>query len=159
MARNTAPTVAQYLKDLPAERRKVMARVRATIRAHLPNGYEEAVNFGMIAWQVPLSRYPDTYNKQPLLYVALAAQKNNYAVYLNAVYGDPALDAWWRAGYIKAGKKLDMGKSCVRFKTLDDLPLALLGDCIAKVPVERYIARYEEVKGPPTKGARKRRKA
>ena len=155
MASSSAVTVAAYLKELPADRRAVLAKVRGVIRKHLPKGYVEGMNYGMITWYVPLSTFPDTYNKQPLMYVGLAAQKNNYAVYLMAVYGDPTLEKWWTAAYKATGKKLDMGKSCVRFKSLDQLPLELLGECIAKVPLAAYLARYASVKG----SARKARKA
>ncbi len=147
MASSAASTVAEYLAELPEDRRAVIAKVRAIIRKHLPKGYEEVMNFGMINYQVPLKTFPDTYNKQPLCYAGLAAQKNNYAVYLLAVYGDQTLEAWWRAAYKASGKKLDMGKSCVRFKRLEDLPLEVLGECIAKVPLERFLERYAAVKG------------
>jgi hypothetical protein len=94
-----------------------------------------------------LARYPDTYNKQPLGYVALAAQKNNYALYLVAVYADGEQERKLRAGAASMGKKLDMGKSCVRFKHPDDLPLAAIGELIASMPVEAYIADYEARRG------------
>ncbi len=155
MASSSAPTVAAYLAELPPERRKVIAKVRGVIRKHLPRGYKEGMIFGMIGYYIPLSVFPDTYNKQPLMYAALAAQKNNYALYLMPVYADPSLTKWWKAAYTATGKKLDMGKSCVRFKSLDQLPLEVVGQCIAKVPLETYLARYAAVKG----SARKARKA
>lgn len=151
MMKSDATTVASYLASLPEERRKVISKVRSVIRKALPRGYEEAMNYGMIAWQVPLKRYANTYNKQPLAYALLAAQKNNYVLHLPSVYGDPALDRWWRERYQATGKRLDMGKGCVRFKRLEDLPLALVGECISKVTPEAFIARYEAVKGPAGK--------
>ena len=154
MASSGASTVAEYLKELPAERRAVVSAVRRVIRRHMPTGYREGMNYGMITWFIPLSVFPDTYNKQPLMYVGLAAQKNNYAVYLQGVYGDPGLEKWWTAAYKATGKKLDMGKSCVRFKSLEQLPLEVLGECIARVPVAAYLARYAAVKGSARKARR-----
>jgi hypothetical protein len=97
----------------------------------------------MLTYVVPLSRYPTTYNKQPLAYVALAAQKHHYALYLSGVYGDPAQAAALREGFAGAGKKLDMGKSCVRFKRLDDLALDAVRAAVASTPPEAFIAQYE----------------
>lgn len=144
MASSRASTVAQYLKELPAERRRVIAAVRSVIRRNLPSGYRETMNWGMIAYEVPLSRCPDTYNGQPLCYAALAAQKIYCAVYLMSVYQDPKRLAALKAAFKKAGKKLDMGKSCVRFRTLEDLPLEAIGDAVAAVPVEKFIEFFEK---------------
>jgi len=146
-----AVTVEGYLAGLEPERRERVRAVYDVLRAAMPTGYREAVAWGMITWSVPLERYPDTYNGQPLGICALAAQKNYLALYLMGVYGDPAINAWFQAEYKKSGKKLDMGKSCLRFKTADDLPLELIGKVITKVTPEQYIARYEAVKGPPKK--------
>ena len=139
MVSSKATTPAAYLASLSPERRKVIAAVRAVVKKRLPVGYVETMNWGMLSYEIPLSRHPDTYNKQPLMYVALAAQKNNYALYLTGTSGDPALMARLVAAYAAAGKKLDMGKSCLRFKTLDELPLDVIGDIIASTPVERRI--------------------
>ena len=147
MVSSTATTVKEYLSGLPAERRRDIARVRSQIRANLPAGYKEMMQFGMIAYCVPLSRYPETYNGAPLLYAALAAQKNHNAVYLMGIYADADLRTWFEAGYKASGKKLDVGKSCVRFRTLDDLPLKLIGEAIAKMPAEKFIALYEDARG------------
>ncbi len=147
MVSSAAKTVDAYLAELPPERREVISTVRRMVNAHMPPGYEETMNWGMISWQIPLARYPDTYNKQPLGYVALAAQKNNYALYLVAVYADGEQERKLRAGAASMGKKLDMGKSCVRFKHPDDLPLAAIGELIASMPVEAYIADYEARRG------------
>ena len=118
MVSSKATTVAAYLAELPAERRAVIAAVRKVVRKHLPKGYVETMNWGMICYEIPLKRYPVTYNRQPLSYAALAAQKNNYALYLTGCYGASALQQKLAAAFKAAGKKLDMGKSCLRFKKL-----------------------------------------
>jgi hypothetical protein len=146
MARSNATTVQAYLDELPEERRAVIAAVRKVILRHLPKGYREAMNWGIINYEIPLERFPDTYNGQPLTYVALAAQKNHYALYLMCVYGDDNRQSWLRTAFEKAGKKLDMGKSCVRFKRLEDLPLDVIGQVVAATTPEQYIARYESVR-------------
>lgn len=143
MVSSAATTVKEYLAALPAERRKVVSAVRDMVNAHMPEGYRETMAFGMIGWGIPLSRYPDTYNRQPLAYVALAAQKNNYSLYLMGVYADGAHERTLRAAAAAIGRKLDMGKSCLRFKTIDDLPMAAIGEMVASMPVEDYIAVYE----------------
>ena len=144
---SAATTVADYLKSLPKERSAVVSAVRSVIRKHLPKGYVESMNWGMICYEIPLKRYPETYNGQPLALAALAAQKNNYALYLMCVYQDAALLRTLKESFRKAGKKLDMGKSCIRFKSLDGLPLDVIGEFIARVPPDDFIARYEAVKG------------
>jgi hypothetical protein len=101
------------------------------------------MNWGMISYEISLEVYPSTYNGQPLSYAGLAAQKNHYALYLMAVYGDPAREARLREGFAQAGKKLDMGKSCVRFRRLEDLPLDVIGEVIASTPPDELIATYE----------------
>lgn len=143
MAKSTAATVDAYLAELPAERREVVAAVRDTIRARLPAGYEEAMRWGMISYEVPLARYPRTYNGQPLTYAALAAQKGHYALYLTCAYADAAQAKWLADAFAAAGKRLDMGKSCVRFRRLEDLPLPAVGEAIASTPPDRFIALYE----------------
>jgi Domain of unknown function (DU1801) len=148
MARSNAATVQDYLDGLPEERRAVVAAVREVIVRHLPAGYRECMNWGMISYEIPLERYPNTYNGQPLSYVGLAAQKNHFALYLMCVYGDAGQEAWLREEFKKAGKKLDMGKSCVRFRKLDDLPLDVIGRVVARTPPDKYIARYEASRRP-----------
>jgi hypothetical protein len=143
MARSNAATVQAYLDELPEERRAVIAAVRDVILRHLPAGYRETMSWGLISYEVPLERYPDTYNGQPLSYVCLAAQKNHYALYLMCVYGNASREAWLRAEFQKAGKKLDMGKSCLRFRKLEDLPLDVIGQVVAAATPEQYIAGYE----------------
>jgi len=148
-----ATTVAEYLAELPDDRRAALEAVRQTILANLPAGYEEAMNWGMIVYQVPLARYPDTYNGQPLAYAGLAAQKNHMAVYLTGIYADDAAREQFEAAYRATGKRYDVGKSCVRFKKLDDLPLALIGESIAAFGVDEFVAGVEKAH-PPRKGKR-----
>lgn len=142
MASSRAATVEDYLAELPPERREVIATVRDTIRKKLPKGYRETMNWGMISYEIPREDYPDTYNDQPLMYAALAAQKNHYAVYLMGL-GNPERLREFKAEFDKAGKKLDAGKGCVRFKKLDDLPLGVIGKHIASVPPKKLIEIYE----------------
>lgn len=147
MVTSRAATVEDYLDELPPERRRVIERVREVILRNLPAGYREAMAFGMIGYGIPLERYPDTYNGQPLGYAALAAQKGAYSLYLNCAYQDSTELAWLEAAWRDAGKRLDMGKSCVRFKGLDDLPLDVVGRFIARTPPESFIAQYEKMRG------------
>lgn len=141
-----ATTVAEYLKSLTPERRKDIEAVRKVILRNLPKGYEENIRFGMICYEVPLSVYPETYNGQPLCYAGLASQKNYISVYLMSVYGDKRTEKWFKEEYKKSGKKLDMGKSCVRFRKVEDLPLNLIGKAIKKDPMEELIKRHETVR-------------
>jgi len=120
-----------------------MQRLRALIVDNLPAGYEEGMHFGMIGYVVPLNRYPKTYNGQPLSYVALASQKNHMSLYLMGIYGDATLERQFRAAFAERGKKLDMGKSCVRFKRLEDLPLDVIARVVGSMSVDEYIALYE----------------
>ncbi len=143
MVSSAAKTVAQYLKALPPERRAVVAAVRELVNQHLPPGFVESMNFGMIAWEIPLARYPVTYNKQPLMYVALAAQKNGYSLYLLCAYMDSTAKDVLQTAYATAGRKLDMGGSCVRFKRFEDLLTEPIVQLVAGASVEEHIARYE----------------
>ena len=143
MASSAATTVEAYLAELPPERREVIATVRALVNANLPDGYAERMNWGMISWEIPLSRYPLTYNKQPLIYAALAAQKNHYALYLMGAYADSQNERDLRAAYAAAGMKLDMGKSCLRFRALEGLLRPAVAAAIASTPPETHIASYE----------------
>lgn len=156
MVSSKATTVDAYLASLPADRRAAIAAVREVILGHLPPGYEEGMQHGMIGYAIPLSRYPDTYNGQPLVIAALASQKQHMSLYLMGVYGDPEIEAWFTERYRASGKKLDMGKSCVRFKKLDDLPLDLIGEVIARVSVDEHIAAAERARGPAKKPAKQR---
>jgi hypothetical protein len=143
MASSKAKTVEEYLAELPPERREVVTAVRHLILRHLPEGYQETMNWGMISYEIPLEQYPNTYNKQPLNYIALAAQKNYYSLYLLGVYADSDQEARLKEEFQQAGKKLDMGKSCVRFRKLDDLVLDAIAQAIAAVTPDEYIAHYE----------------
>jgi hypothetical protein len=151
MAQSSAKTVAEYLKELPADRRAEISKVRDVVRSNLPDGYEEEMLFGMISYGVPLTRMPNTYNGQPFCYVALAAQKNFNTLYLMGVYANDGNRRVFEQGFKKAGKKLDMGKSCVHFKSADDLPLDLIGSTIASIPMEQWIAIYEKSRTPAAK--------
>ena len=131
MVTSRAATVDEYLNQLPLERRKVVAAVRKIVLDHLPTGFEEAMNWGMISYQVPLSLHPRTYNGQPLMYAALAAQKNYFVLHLMGVYGNKSQLQHLIDAYKQMGKKIDMGKGCLRFKALDDLPLEPVGRIIA----------------------------
>ena len=159
MASSPAKTVAEYLRSLPPEQKQEIEAVRKVIKRHLPRGYEEGMQWGMISYFIPLSRYPDTYNGQALGLAAIAAQKQYNALYLLTVYGDPETKRWFEAAWKASGKKLDMGKSCVRWKRAADLPLDVVGEVIARVGVDAYIARYEQLKKPTKKTAAARRPA
>ena len=141
-----ATTVTEYLNELPEDRRKALGRVRAVIRKNLGRGYKEGLQYGMIGYFVPHSVYPAGYHckpEEPLPFMALASQKNHMALYMMCVYGDVKLRKRFEADWKKTGKKLDMGKSCVRFKRVEDLALDVIGAMVASVPVEDYIGQYE----------------
>ena len=144
--RSSATTVEEYLAELPEERRSAIEAVRQVILKNLPEGYEEVMNWGMITYQVPLETYPDTYNKKPLMYAALAAQKNHMAVYLTAIYVNEKASQEFEAAYRATGKRYDVGKSCVRFKKLADLPLELIGESIASLQVGKFVERVKEAR-------------
>jgi len=140
-----AATVEEYLAELPEDRREAISAVRELILKKLPKGYEESMNWGMIAYEVPLSVNPETYNGQPLSYAALASQKNYMSVYLSAIYMDDEAREEFEAACQATGKRFDCGKSCVRFRKLEDLPLEVIGDAIAKFPMKEFIERVERV--------------
>lgn len=144
MVSSKAQTVDAYLKELSPERRAVVEALVALVRRHLPKGYAEAMTWGMPGWELPLAAYPDTYNKKPLSYVGLAAQKNHYALYLNMAYMDSNVPRAIESAYAKAGKKLDMGGCCLRFKKLDDLHLEAVAAAIASTGPKAFIAQYEK---------------
>jgi hypothetical protein len=144
MAKSAAATADEYLAELPEDRRAAIAEVREVVLRNLPAGYVEGMNWGMISYEIPLERYPKTYNKQPLMYAALGSQKNYCAVYLMGVYGEGEQARRFREEFAAAGKKLDIGKSCIRFRTADDLALDAIGRVIAATTPEQYIAIYEK---------------
>lgn len=151
-----ATTVAAYLKELPDDRRKAIKAIRKEIRAHLPKGYKEGMQYGMIGYFVPHRIYPAGYHcdpSQPLPYAHLASQKNHMAIYLFGMYSNPEISDWFIQQWKLSGKKLDMGKSCVRFKKIEDVPLALIGQVIAKVPVKELIREYEAAIDPSKRKA------
>ncbi len=150
-----ASTIPAYLDSLPADRRSALEQILPIVRKNLPKGYEEAFASGMIAWQVPLSVYPDTYNKKPLMYAALGSQKNHMAVYLCNVYGDPKTRAAFEARWARSGKKLDMGNSCVRFKKIEDVALDALAEAIAATPMDAYVAAAKAVQAAKKPAAKK----
>jgi uncharacterized protein YdhG (YjbR/CyaY superfamily) len=143
MVSSKETTPAAYLASLPPDRREVIKAVRALVKKRLPKGYVETMTWGMLSYEVPLRRYPDTYNGQPLMYLALAAQKNSFALYMTSPTQDDRLMAKLAAAYESAGRKLDMGKGCLRFKTLEELPLDVIGEIVASTPVERHIELAE----------------
>jgi hypothetical protein len=139
-----ATTVEQYLAELPADRRAAIAAVRKVILANLDKEYEEGMQYGMIGYYVPHRLYPAGYHcdpKQPLPFACLASQKNYMSLYLMTVYEDK--DTWFRDAWAKSGKKLDMGKSCIRFKKLDDLALDVIAEAIHRMPAKKFIQVYE----------------
>ena len=141
-----AKTVDAYLAGLPDDRREAISAIRKVILKHLPRGYEERRQWGMIGYYVPHSIYPDGYHCQPdepLPVASLASQKNHMAFYGLGLYIDDEQARWFVEEWKKAGKKLDMGKSCVRFKTLDDVAIDVIGRAIKRMPVKQYIALYE----------------
>jgi len=140
---NKAKTVGEYLKQLPADRRKTLSTVRNVVLENLPKGYKEAIGWGAITYAIPLEDYPNTYNGQPLCVAALSAGKDYCSIHLMAAYGDTKTRKWLEEAFKKSGKKLDMGKACVRFKKADDLPLDAIGKIIAKVTPDKYIKTYE----------------
>jgi len=147
MVQSTASTVEEYLDEMPDDRRVAIETVRDVILDNLPPGVEETMNWGMISYEIPLETFPDTYNAQPLAYAGLANQKRHMAVYLNTVYTSDGAEDWFRARYAETGKKLDMGKSCVRFTKLDNLPVELIGEAIARVTVDDFIGEYLRARG------------
>jgi hypothetical protein len=143
-----AQSVKEYLAEMPAERRAAIAAVRQVICDNLDKQYAEGMQYGMIGYYVPHSVYPPGYHcdpKQPLPFAGLASQKNYMSLYLMCVYDEGDLGKWFRDAYKKTGKKLDIGKSCLRFKKLDDLALDVIGEAIRRVPAAKFIAYYESV--------------
>lgn len=146
MVSSKAATVAEYLAELEPERRAVVSHVRDLVNRAMPEGYREQMIYGMIGWVVPLATYPDTYNGHPLAYVSLAAQKNAYSLYLTCVYSSPDRTERLKAAYAAAGKKLDMGKSCLRFKCLDQLVEEAIAVEIGSATPAELIAISEEAR-------------
>lgn len=156
-AKRPALTVDQWLAAVPAERREAINAVRDAVNEHLPPGYEETVDWGMLAWVVPLERLPNTHNGHPLMLAALGAHTKLMTIYLTSVYGDPKIRREFEDAYKQTGRKLDMGGSCVHFKKLDDLPLDVVGNVISRVGVDQFVERYESSRRKPS--PRKTKKA
>ena len=146
MVSSKARSVLQYLKQLPEDRRLAISRIRDVILESVDDGVEEIMSYGMIGYHVPLRLYPPGYHcdpKMPLPYISLASQKNHMAIYMMGLYLDPADTAWFTKAWQATGKKLNMGKSCVRFTKIENVPLELIAEAIRRMPLQRYIATYE----------------
>jgi Domain of unknown function (DU1801) len=141
-----AKTVPAYLKELPEDRRPAISAIRDVIRKNLNPGFEEGMLYGMIGYYVPHSLYPAGYHcdpKQPLSFACLASQKNYMSLYMLSCDGSGDEGSWLREQFAKAGKKLDMGKSCIRFKKLEDLPLEVVAEAVRRTTVPQHISQYE----------------
>jgi uncharacterized protein YdhG (YjbR/CyaY superfamily) len=146
MAKSKPKTVNEYIAALPADRRPVISKMRAWIKKHLPKGYAESMTWGCPCYEVPLARYPDTYNGYPMTYLSLAARKNSYTLHMMCAYMNKEMLKKLQDAFKKAGKKLDMGKACIHFKSPDDLPLDAMGKLIASISVDKYVARIDAAK-------------
>ena len=144
MVQSSATTVKAYLDQLEPEQRRVLSRVRKCIRDNLPKGYTEVMNRGMISYEIPLAHYPKTYNKKPLLYCAIAAQKHHYAIYMMCIYSGSNYLKRLESGYKKAGIKLDAGKCCVRFKNLEEVHLPTIARIVSACSPGAFIKLYEK---------------
>jgi hypothetical protein len=136
--------VGKFLDGLPPDRRAAIEAVREVVLQNLPEGFEETFQHGMIAYVVPLQRSPKTRDGLPLMIAGLGSHKNHMAVHLQCIYGDPQLNAWFKEAYAESGSQLDSGKACVRFEHLEELPLELIGEAIARVPVDSFLRLYEK---------------
>lgn len=158
--RSKATTVAQYLKELPADRRATIEAVAKVVRANLDPRLREGMQYGMIGWSVPHAVFPLGYHcdpKQPLPFAALASQKNHCSLYLMTAYAEGSTgEAWIKTAWPK-GKKLDMGKSCIRFKTVDDLALDVIGEAVRRVPLDDHLAWYAAIDPRQRKAAAKKK--
>lgn len=157
-----AATVEKYLAELPDDRRRALEVVRQVILTNLDKDYEEGMQYGMIGYYVPHRVYPAGYHCDPaqaVCFAGLASQKNHMSLYLMCVYGNGSHAKWFQEAWAKTGKKLDMGKSCVRFKKLEDLALDVIAEAIRRVPAKKYIAHYESARETtgkrPSKGTSK----
>ncbi len=142
---SSAKTVEEYLAQMPEKRREEAQKVRNVLLKYLPKGYRETMNWGMICYEIPLETFADTYNKKPLMYAALANQKNHLSLYLCGMYCLPKLREQFEEAIKNSEKKLNMGRSCIRFTKAEDLPLEKVGEIIASVSTEEYIAVEKKV--------------
>lgn len=142
-----AATIDQYLSELPEDRQEPMKKLRQTILDNLPEGFSEGMGYGMIGYAVPKEKYPAGYHcdpKLPLPFASIASQKNNIALYHMGIYASPEILEWFQQEYPKHSKtKLDMGKGCVRFKKVDQIPYELIGELMQKISMEQWIETYE----------------
>jgi len=158
MVQSKASTVAEYLGELPSDRREAIEAIRDVFLANIDEGIEERMSYGMIGYHVPLSVYPAGYHcdpQMPLPYASLASQKNHMAIYMMGLYMDADDTKWFEKAWKAAGKKLDMGKSCVRFKRIEDVPLDVVAEAIRRMPSPRYVATYEAAFVASGRSARK----
>ena len=143
-----AKTVDEYIDELPEDRKKAMTELRKVIKKNIPKGFQEGMGYGMAGWSVPHSKYPAGYHcdpKLPLPFLGLASQKNFIAVYHMGLYSDPKLLKWFTDAHAKASpKKLDMGKSCIRYKKPEDIPFQLIGELVSRITPDEWIATYEK---------------
>jgi uncharacterized protein YdhG (YjbR/CyaY superfamily) len=143
-----ASTPEEYINQLPDDRREVVTKIRAVIQQHLPEGFEETISYGMIAYVVPLSKYPAGYHcnpKERLPFLSIASQKNYIALYHSGIYAVPKMYDWFKESYLLHAKgKPDMAKSCIRFKKLDDIPYNLIASLVEKITVKEWVKVYEE---------------
>jgi hypothetical protein len=142
-----AKTPDDYIAELPEDRQKAMTELRQVIAKNLPKGFEERMGYGMMGWDVPHSLYPAGYHcnpKDPLPFLGIASQKNNISLYHMGIYANPKLLEWFQAEWPKhTSRKLDMGKSCIRFKKVDDIPIKLIGELAKKMTPAQWIDIYE----------------
>ena len=142
-----ATTVDQYINELPEDRKKAVTELRNVIKKNIPGGFEEGMSYGMVGYVVPHSKYPGGYHcdpKLPLPFMTFASQKNFIAIYHMGIYADPKLLKWFTEAHAKeSSKKLDMGKSCLRYKKAEDIPYKLIGELVSKITPDEWIEMYE----------------
>jgi hypothetical protein len=154
-----AKTVKDYLQSLPEDRRNALEAVRKVVLKNLDKDYAEGMLYGMIGYYVPHAVFPAGYHcdpSKPLCFAGLASQKNHMSLYLMCIYGSKDHEAWFRERWNKSGKKLDMGKSCVRFKKVEDLALDVIGEAVKRVPARKYIEHYLAALAPQQKKKKSR---
>lgn len=153
-----AKTVAEYLKSLPADRRAAIETVRKVFLKNLSKGFEEGMQYGMIGYYVPHSIFPAGYHcnpKEPLPFGGIASQKNHMSMYMMCIYADPEHQDWFVNAWKATGKKLDMGKGCIRFKKIEDVPLDVVGEAVRRIPLKRFLEFYESATEGRRKGSSK----
>jgi len=152
-----AATVSAYIASLPADRRAAIGGVRKVILANLDKGFEEGMQYGMIGYYVPHSIFPAGYHcdpKQPLPFAGLASQKGHMSLYIMGIYGHEPLREWFQSAWAKTGKRLDMGKACIRFKKLEDVPLDVVGEAFRRLTLKGYVSVYTSRLAEPRESAR-----